>query len=85
MTLQEALSQAISVQLVRLQRNRSWLATELGMSPASLSSRLTARTMLDTEDIDAIAGVLGMTGFDLLELARVELDVTSADPSGVAS
>ena len=66
MTLQEALSRAISVQLARLHRSRNWLADELGMSAGSLSSRLTGRTMLDTEDIDAIAGVLGMTGWDLL-------------------
>lgn len=43
------------------------------MSPGALSSRLTGRTMLDTEDIDAIAGVLGITGFDLLSLAEDEL------------
>ena len=77
-TLQEALSRAISVQLTRLHRSRNWLADELGMSPGSLYSRLTGRTMLDTEDIDAIACVIGMTGFDLL--ARASL-VTRGEPA----
>ncbi len=56
-------------QLAQLHRSRAWLADELGMSLGSLSSRLTGRTMLDTEDIDAVASALGMSGFELLALA----------------
>ena len=77
-TTQQAIAQAVSVRLTRMGHTRSWLATEIGMNLASLSNRLTGRTAIDTADIDRIAGALGMTGFDLIELAAEEQRVGAA-------
>lgn len=75
MSTQRAIAQAVTVLLVRSHRSKKWLAAELGMSFPSLSARLAGRTAIDTDDIDAIARALGITGFELLALAEAERQV----------
>jgi len=69
---QQAIAQAVSVQLTRMNRTKSWLAGEIGMNLTSLSNRLNGRTPIDTEDISRFAEALGMTEFDLIAMANEE-------------
>ncbi len=64
---------AIRVRLTRLDMTQEALAQRIGMAPASLSARLSGRTLLDTGDFDAIAKALGLDdAFALVDLARDE-------------
>lgn len=71
--LQTAMASAIKVRLTRLGMTQETLAGRVGMSPQSLSARLTGRTLFDTGDLDRFATALNLdNGFDLIDLARVE-------------
>ena len=71
--IQTATAAAVKVRLTRLGITQEALAQRVGMSPASLSSRLTGRVPLDTRDMDMIAKGLDLAdAFALIELARDE-------------
>lgn len=71
--IQTATAAAIKVRLTRLGVTQESLAQQIGMSPASMSARLTGRVPFDTREFDTIAKALGLSdGFALIELARTE-------------
>lgn len=71
--IQTATAAAVKVRLTRLGITQEALALKVGMSPASLSARLTGRTPMDTRDLDMIAKGLDLAdAFALIELARAE-------------
>ncbi len=71
--IQTATAAAVKVRLTRLGITQEALAQKVGMSPASLSARLTGRVPLDTRDMDVLAKGLDLTdAFALIELARSE-------------
>ena len=71
--IQTATAAAVKVRLTRLGITQEALAQKVGMSPASLSARLTGRVPLDTRDMDVLAKGLDLAdAFALIELARSE-------------
>ena len=53
------------------------LAERVGMSPTSLSKRLAGAPAIDMNEVEALAVALGLSPFDLMDLARAE----RAEPS----
>mgnify|MGYP001247284123 CR=1 FL=1 len=71
--IQTATAAAVKVRLTRLGITQEALALKVGMSPASLSARLTGRTPMNTRDLEMIAKGLDLAdAFALIELARAE-------------
>ncbi len=71
--IQTATAAAVKVRLTRLGITQEALALRVGMSPASLSARLTGRVPMDTRDMDVLAKGLDLAdAFALIELAREE-------------
>lgn len=71
--IQSALTVAIRVRLARRNMTQGGLAEAVGLSPASLSARLTGRVPFDTAEVEVIAKALGLDdAFELFDLARTE-------------
>ena len=71
--IQTATAAAVKVRLARPGITQEPLALKVGMSPASLSARLTGRTPMNTRDLEMIAKGLDLAdAFALIELARAE-------------
>lgn len=75
----QMVAKAIVVRLARIGQTRSWLAEQLGVGPMWVSNRITGQVAIDLDDVERIAGVLGMaSGMELLSLAQVEAESVSA-------
>ena len=71
-TTQQALAQAIEVRRVRVGITKRELAERVGLSPTSLSKRLSGAPAIDANEIEAFANALGLDPFELMTLAKAE-------------
>lgn len=72
-TTHQLVAQAIRVQRIRAGiQSDAELARRAGMSPSALSKRLSGDLRLDLVEVERIAEALGISPFDLMDLARAE-------------
>lgn len=76
-TLSERVAEEIRVAMTRRRRSGVWLARQLGVSTAWVSYRLTGNQPIDLNDLERIAGALGVTVLDLIPAERY-LDIAHA-------
>jgi antitoxin component HigA of HigAB toxin-antitoxin module len=61
----------IRAELGRQDRNKAWLAAELGVSEMWVGRRLGERTAITTDDLERIAGALGVPAAQFLPASAV--------------
>ena len=72
-TTHQLVAQAIRVQRIRSGiQSEAELARRAGMSPSALSKRLSGDLRLDLAEVERLAEALGISPFDLMDLARAE-------------
>lgn len=70
---QQAVAQAIRVERVRAGiKSEAALARQIGVSPSWLSKRLAGDIRMNLDDVEAIAGGLGVQPLALIQAAQVE-------------
>lgn len=81
-TLRQGIAEEVRVLLARKRSNASKLAQDLGWRQQYLSRRMTCQTPFDSDDLMAIASVMGVRVVDLLPRDQRNGTVTASFPPG---
>lgn len=79
--LRESVAEEIRALMARRRVSRQAMATALGVSHTTVWRRLSGETALDLDELESIAGVLGVTVVELVSRAQAG-SVINAEPGG---